>query len=903
MFSAALIRVVVNASLFVVVFFTTHDLRGEVSVRDSITGQVPDTSINSRYDSLEVDSDTLVLEADTLKKKPRKQAITDPVKYTARDSNIISISQKKVYLYGEAVVTYQDIELKADYIEFDMANKQVYACGVPDTSGNLIGNPEFKQGEEVFKSKTLMYNFDTKKGYIKELMAEQEGGYLHGETTKRHADGHIHLKKGKYTTCDQGHPHFYVGLSKAIAIPDEKIVSGPAYLIIEDIPMPVVLPFGFFPSSRTRASGILIPAYGEEVVRGFFLSNGGFYWAVNDYLDLTITTDVYSKGTWGLNVGTNYKNRYKYSGDLETRYYENISGEKGIDYSKSKDFSIRWSHRQDPKANPYRTFSANVNYSSTSFDNNHSYNMQDYLTNQKTSSISYTKSWPTRPFNLTGSLNHSQNSRDSTVNLTLPSLNFSMNRVYPFRRKEPEGKLRWYENFQINYTAGMENKISTKDSLLFTSTTFRDFENGFQHNLPFSTTIKVLKQITITPSLSYKGVLYTSQLRKSWDDSYYLETPTDTIIGRVVTDTLYGLSYAQALLPSIGTSYSPKIYGMYQFKNSRVQAIRHVITPSASISFTPDVREFMPNYYREYTYYDENQQKQITDDYSIYEGYMYGTPMPNGKSGRLNLGLRNNLEMKSIARNDTTGKPTKTKLLENFDFTTSYDPFKDSIRWSPVSFNTGTSLFKGLLDIRLNAAFNPYAVNKKGNNINTFLWEKEHKLMRLTSAGASAGLRLKSAVAKTKGETDEELTEDELNPPDEGFTDERGRPDRLVASAGYVDFDVPWSANLTYNWSYTNRFVAERQAFKGDVVQSVRGSGDVSLTKKWKVGFSSGYDFNLKKFTMTSINISRDLHCWQMSLNVVPFGDRKSYSFQINVKPGTLQDLKLDKKRNWRDNF
>lgn len=847
-------------------------------------------------------SDTITnSETDTLTKKPREQAITDPVKYSARDSNIISIREKKVYLYGDAVVTYQNIELKADYIEFDMANNQVYAYGLPDSSGVITGNPEFKQGEETFKSKSIVYNFETKKGYIKEVITEQEGGFLHGETTKRQADGHIHLKKGKYTTCDQEHPHFYIGLSKAIAIPDEKIVSGPAYMVIEDIPMPVMIPFGFFPSSKTRSSGILIPAYGEEVLRGFFLRDGGFYWAVNDYLDAIITADVYSRGTWGTNLRTNYKNRYKYSGNLETRYYENISGDKGIDYTKSKDFAIRWNHRQDPKANPYQTFSANVNFSSSSFDANHSYNMQEYLTNQKTSSISFSKSWPTRPFNFTGSFNHSQSSVNKSVDLKLPSLNFSMNRVYPFRRKEPEGKLRWYENFQINYTASLDNNLHTTDSTLFNGTTFRDFENGFKHSLPFSTTIKVLKKITITPSLTYNGVLYTSQLRKGWDADYYEETARDTIRGRVVNDTIYGMSYAQSILPSIGASYSPKIYGMYQIKNSRVQAIRHVITPSASASFTPDVRELMPEYYRTLRYFDEDKQDTVSTDYSIYDSYIYGTPMPNGKSGRLSLALRNNLEMKRLARNDTTGKATKTKILENFDFSTSYDPFKDSVRWSPVSFNTGTNLFKGLLDIKFNASFNPYAVNSRGSNTNTFLWEKEHKIARLQSASASAGLRLKSAVAKTKAGGEEQ--EEDLAAPDADFTDDINRRDNLTASAGYVDFDVPWSANLTYNWSYSNRFDTKTQSFKGEMTQSFRGSGDLSLTKKWKVGFSSGYDFSTKQFTMTSINISRDLHCWQMSLNVVPFGNRKSYSFQLNVKSSILQDLKLDKKRNWRDNY
>ncbi|NJM14916.1 MAG: LPS-assembly protein LptD [Bacteroidales bacterium] len=423
----------------------------------------------------------------------KKSAIDAPVNYKSEDSMMFDLTVKKVYLYGQAMVTYEDIELTADYIEFDMANKEVYAVGVTDSLGNERGRPVFKDDGETFEAKSIRYNFDTKRGYIREVYTQQSEGYLHSERTKRQANGEVHLKNGKYTTCDAKHPHFYIGLTKAVVIPDDKIISGPAYMVVQDIPLPLIIPFGWFPNSKQQTSGLLFPTYGEERSRGFFLRNGGWYFAINDYIDAKVTGDVYSYGGWAGALESRYKVRYKFSGSLRGSYYENSFGQPGETQTKSKDFSIGWTHSQDPKANPYQTFSASVNYSSRSYDQNQTFDQSQQLTNTKNSSISFSKRWPNKEYSLQLSTNISQNSRNKTIDLTLPSGSFSSGNFYPFRFGDVSGKPAWYEKININYSAQFQNKINTYDTLLFTpQTTLNDFDKGFRHSIPLSTNIKVL---------------------------------------------------------------------------------------------------------------------------------------------------------------------------------------------------------------------------------------------------------------------------------------------------------------------------------------------------------------------------------------------------------------------------
>ncbi len=865
-------------------------LQGQ-TVNDSlITGNQGQRRLTELSDS------TLAAVSDTTRKDSSKVVSVDsPVKYQSNDSLVFEIDSQKIYLYNQGQVNYQSIELKANYIAFDMSKNDIYAKGLPDSAGVLQGKPSFKDGGETFDSKDMTYNFKTKKGYIEAIKTEQEGGYLHSEETKRLANGNINILHGKYTTCDLDHPHFYLALTKAQSIPGKEIISGPAYVVLEDVPLPIGIPFGFFPSTRTSTSGILIPAYGEENNRGFYLREGGYYFAINDYMDLRVTGDIYSRGTWGANLSSNYRKRYKYSGNFSGRYYTNISGEKGLPtYSKSHDFSVRWSHRQDPKANPTQNFNASVDFSSTSYDKNFSQSIDNYLTNTKRSSISFTKNWPGTPFNFSGSLNHSQNSLDKSVNLNLPKLAFNMSTIYPFRSKNAKGDTKWYENIQLSYSASLDNNIKTVDSLLFTNHVWDNMNNGFQQSIPLSTNIKLLKIFNISPSINYKGVLYTHTIHKHWENNYY-DAAMDSTYPKLVTDTISGLKYGHSLYPSFSMSANPKLYGLFQFKkDSRVQAIRHVMSPSASLSLTPDVSSFMPDYYRE-VQSDTTGRKQV---YSIFNDGMYGTPSTRGRSGRVSLGLRNTLEMKMIPRNDTTGEPKKVKILENFDFNTSYDIFKDSLNWSNISFNTGTRLLNNKLSIRVSGNFDPYTYvkNSKGviTRVNEFEFLKTGRIARLTNANISLGSSFRSK-AGDKGDENSAAANQQTGMEQDQYAEDNLYPETSLGTGNYVDFSIPWSFNFSYTFNYS------RPYDKTQITQTLSFGGDLSLTPKWKIGMRSGYDFTRKKMSTTSMSIHRDLHCWEMNFTAVPFGYRQSYEFRINVKSAILKDLKWNKRKSWYD--
>jgi lipopolysaccharide assembly outer membrane protein LptD (OstA) len=832
-----------------------------------------------------VTEDTII---EAAAKKKKKSPIESEVLYHSRDSFRISIAEQKVYLYGEAKVNYQNIELTADYIVFDMTNNVVMATSLSDTMGKPTGKPVFTQGTETFQSDTLRYNFETQKGVIKYVFTQQGEGYLHSKQTKRLADGHINLKDGKYTTCDAEHPHFYIGLTKAIAIPEKKIISGPAYLVIADVPLPLVLPFGFFPNTKERSSGLIIPTYGYEQRRGLYLRNGGWYYAVNDYLDLNLMGDVYSHGTWGISASSKYVKRYKFTGNFSGQYYQNVIENETPVATKSTDYSIRWSHTQSPKANPTRSFSASVNVSSSTYDKNQSYSMTDYTTNTKSSSITFSKKWTGTPFNLAASLNHSQNNLNNSVNMNLPKVSFNMSRIYPLRFGKSSGKFKWYENIQLSYSANFENRISAKDSTLFTEKTLHNMKNGFTHSIPVTmANLKLFNLININPSLNYKGVLYGSHIEKSVPDTAFFYHGGKS---GIVVDTVRGLNYAQAVIPSISFSVNPKLYGMIQSANeeSYFMALRHVMTPSISFGFTPDVSRLMPEYYRKVKYPASVQITPEEYEYSIFEGYIYGTPMESGKSGSVSLGLNNNLEAKVRPKNDTTGTPKKIKLIENLNFAASYNPFVEDKRWSNISMTGSTRLLQNMINLRINSTFSPYALDSMGKESNLYLLKESKKLARLTRAGIDISMSLRS---KAGGKKQEEKEVPESRAPD------MLRDTEDEDYGDYVDFSVPWSLSIAYNWSYSKPGFAASKS----IVSTIRLSGDVSLTKKWKIGGNTGYDFEEKKITVTNLNIHRDLHCWEMRFAIVPFGPHKHYSFTINAKSAILRDLKYDKKKSWYD--
>jgi len=844
-----------------------------------------DTLLYSPADSVLKDT------VQTGSKKRKKSPLDAEVKYNSRDSMRISITNQNLYMYGQAKVNYQDIELTADYIEFDMSDQVVYATALSDTIEG--GDPVFTQGGETFESKKLTYNFNTEKGLIEQVVTEQGEGILHSKITKRHANAHIHVKGGKYTTCDADHPHFYLGLTKAIAIPDDKIVSGPAYMVLEDVPLPIGLPFGFFPNSRTRASGLVIPTYGEENTRGFYLRNGGWYFALGDHVDLRLLGDVYSKGTWGITAQSNYRWRYKFSGGFSFRRYVNYVDDR--EAAKSIDYSLKWNHSQDPKANPTSTFSANVDLSSTKYDERHSYNMQQYLSSTKQSSISYTKRWPGSPFNFSTSLNHSQNSNTKNVNLNLPKAAFSMSRIYPFRAKNRSGDFKIYENITTSYSANVDNRINIQDSLMFTPRMWDHMKSGFKHSIPFSVPIKIFNLMTLSPSIGYEGYVFTKYTDKYWSltDSSFQDT------------TINKITYVDKFnyVPSFSLSLDKRVYGMFQNRrqNGYVAAVRHVISPSATISYTPGREAYTPDYYK--TVYSPDGTDSTT--FSIYENEIYqppGATTGSGQRGSISLRLGNNLEMKVRPRNDTTGELKKVAILENLNFSTAFNPFKEEFKWNDVSMTGGTNILDRKIDIRFGSTFSPYALDEDEQKIDEFEFNKTGKLFRITRTNLNIGLSFRSTAG---GKSEDEETGRQVR--ETAFSSEQemeqlGTEEELHPTSGYyygdyVDFNIPWSFRFSFDWTYSK---PRKEVTVGN---TLRLSGDFSLTPKWKIGMNTGYDIIKKQLATTNINIHRDLHCWEMRFTMVPFGPRKSYSFTINAKSTLLRDLKLDKKGHWYDNY
>ncbi len=837
-----------------------------------------DTNYTPGLDSLSSDT----IRNDSVKSS-RGVLFTDIVDYKADDSIRLDVANKKMFLYKNATIKYQKTELVADYIELDMDENLAFASGIADTAGTIIGKPKFKDGAQEFECLELKYNFKTGKAFVKEIITQEGEGYIQGKLTKRMSDSIYCVKSGWYTTCDQhDHPHFYIRMSKAKLIKDKKVVSGFANLYIEDVPLPLAIPFGFFPITKKGTSGIIMPTYGEERMRGFNLKDGGYYWYINDYVDLTATGTIYTNGSWGLGLGSNYRMRYKFSGTFSFTTSHNRYSDKGLpDYSVSKDWSLRWTHAQDAKANPYSSFTASVDISSANNNYYNATNINDIADQRKQSSISWQKKWPNGPFNVTASFTHNQNSRDSSISLSLPNVNLRMSTIYPLRRKERVGQMKWYENIGLSYNAELRNNIQTKESELGESFKHmaRDWQNGFKHNIPLSTSINIVKDLSVSPSFSYTGVAYLSSIRKKdWVSDTLL--PNDGYFPD--TDTIYGLHYAHNYTASVSLAYNPTIYGMFQFKNpnSKIFAIRHVMRPSASVNYTPKMGVKRSKYYK--TYVGSNGEE---NEYSIFDGKIYGVPSGSQESGGLTLSLDNNVEMKVRNDKDTTGEEqfTKIKLLESFRLSTSYDFFRDSMKWSTIQLSARTKVFNNRVNINLTGTLDPYAINAKGQRYNKYAGG----IGRLTRVSASTGIQFSADKGKKKEEKNDKLN---------GHYDE------------YMDFEVPWSISIDYTFNLSKSYRsndapgATKPLSSNTISQIFRVNGDFSLTPKWKFGVSTGYDVQAKEVTATSFNISRDLHCWEMTFSCIPFGTHQSYNFQINVRSSLLQDLKLTKRDTWYDN-
>ncbi|MGM0624549.1 MAG: putative LPS assembly protein LptD [Bacteroidota bacterium] len=848
----------------------------------SVFGNVylPDTTeINPLADSISPDSLSAdSTKSDSIEKKSTAEGLDYPVYYHAVDSNIMYVQKKLVYLYKEAEITYDDIQLNADFIRVDLDKKEVLAYGLQDSAGNPVGKPVFKQGDETFEADTIRYNFDSKRGIIKEVTTELDGSYMHGGLTKRQQDKSIHMVDGRFTTCDLDHPHFYFKISKAKVIPDDKIVAGPAFLVLEDIPTPLGIPFGFFPNKKGATSGVVIPEYGEEQRRGFFLRNGGYYFAINDYLDLLLTGGIYSKGSWEARVATNYKVRYKMSGRLGFNYNKNVLGYSGLeDYSTNRMYKFQWKHQQDPKAHPSINFSASVDMSSSAYDRYNTYNARNRLNNTKTSSVNFSKNWPNTPFSLNLSLLHNQNARDSSVSMTLPELSFNMSRIYPLKRKEASGKQRFYEKIGVSYSMAGTNRISAHEDSIFQSS-FDQFNNGIKHNVPVNTSFKLLKHFTLSPSFTYTERWYFEETNKYYDENLY--NPEDSTYGGAVSDQQSG--FVRAWDYRAGANLSTKIYGLFEFKSDRIKALRHIITPSVAYSYLPDFSDDKYGFYEDYiseVRYNEytGQYDTVRSTYSRFEGGVFGSP-PSGGSGSVNFSLNNKLDMKVDNPDDTTRNERNIALLESFNLSTNYNIMADSLNWAPISVRGRTRI--GKLNINASSTMDPYAyytdTNGNSKRVNELEINESGKLLRLTRASISMGIGFSADNSKEDNQSHDFLY---------------GYPH------SYVDFSVPWNVNFDYSLNYNKPYQEK------SINQTVSVRGDVSLTKKWKISFHTGYDFVNKQVSYTDIEIHRDLHCWEMSLAFVPFGNNRYYSFQINVKSPLLQDLKLQKRQSWWDSI
>ncbi|PVX52257.1 hypothetical protein C7377_0564 [Balneicella halophila] len=819
----------------------------------------------------------------------KNTSFSSPIDYQATDSIKINLESEKMQMFNESQVKTQEQQINAYYIEVDIQKNLVHANYGLDTADNEIGYPVFKDRQSEYEVQKMSYNIKSKKAVVKDILTKEGEGYIRSDVSKRIAEDTFFLKDGRYTTCDNhDHPHYYIKLKKAKMIKDDKVITGPANLVIEGVPTPLGLPFGLFPLKKRYSSGIIIPSFGEEKTRGFYFRDFGYYWAINDYYDLRLNGSIYTNGSWEVNTNTTYKKRYRYNGRFNFSYAMNQFGDKGLDdYRKTKDFSLRWTHSQDSKAHPYRTLSASVNISTSENDYRNARSIENIVNSTKQSSVSYSRRWPDSPFNLSVALQHSQNRRDTTISLTLPNVSFSMQTQYPFRSKERVGELKWYDMISVSYNARLTNTIRTHEDKLFKSDLKRDWRNGFKHDIPIGASYKLAKDLTFSANVRYSAVAYINSIRKSYDP----------MLDKVVNDTIDGLQYAHNFTTNTSVSYTPKYFGMYNFKkDSKVQAIRHVLSPSLSFSYTPDLGIENDRLFRSF---DNNVSDELIR-YNILSQGVYGVPQKAMQSGYINFSLDNNIEMKVRNTDDTTSNEDlkKIKLLESFRLSTSYDVFRDSMNFSNISLSGRTSLFNNKVNVQMSGSIDPYAIDEAGVRINKFAGG----LGRLTSAGFSVGTAFNGDTFKSKGTdnntppNDVDAVNDGVIGGDEVFGD-LNDVETFNDINEYVDFDIPWSVRLDYNFQYT------KPRDKANTSQYLRLSGDVSITPKWKVSVSTGYDFSQSEVTTTSFSVFRDLHCWEMRFSAIPFGQRQSFSFHIGVKSTLLKDLKLQKRDSWYDNF
>jgi len=844
-----------------------------IILKDSLKPQEKETLNTIAKDTITTLTDTIV--------KP-KELLESIIDHTADSLIRQDVKNNKIILFDNARIKYKDIDLSAGYIEIDNNTNVVWARGVKDTLGNYTQLPVFKQGAEESSQDSIAFNFKTEKAKIWGLKTEQDGVIIRGEVTKKENDSTIFIRNIKFTTSEKDNPDYYIKTNKAKIVPNKKLVIGLSNLVIQDVPTPLFLPFAYIPLTKGSTSGFIMPTWGDNNQQGYFLQNGGYYFAINDFVDLAVLGDVYSNGSWGLRTESTYAVRYKFNGNFSFRYENLKNSIRGFDdFSETTNYNLRWSHSQDQKASPNTRFSASVNLGSSTYyrESLNEYNTNSFLNNTLSSSISFYKKFIGTPFNLSLSATHSQNTNTEQITMTLPSLQVNMDRIYPFASKSG-AKKNALQKLGVTYSLKGDNRINTTDEFFFKKEMFETAKSGIQHNSTFSTNMKLLKYFTLSPNANYKEVWYFDKINKTYN----------SVDNLVETDTLNGFNAFREY--SAGVSLSTTVYGMFNFKKGRLNSIRHVIRPSVSYGYRPDFS----------FYYDQVQQSEDANDlleYSQFDEGIYGRPS-KGLSNSLSFSLNNTFEAKVMSKDSTEVEPKKITLINNLNFSTSYNMAADSLKWSPMRVTAGTALFDKKLQLNVNATLDPYAITASGTRINTFNINNGGSLFRLTNAGLTMNYSLassKSDKQKSAGQqraqpnNSDGIFGEDLNASN-NLNDDGQSKGKSTKTAKLYKATFPWTLKLAYSLNYLN---SNRQ--QEITSNSLMFSGDIELTPKWKVGASSGYDIKNNGFSYTQLRFSRDLDSWKLNFNWVPFGSRQTYYFFIGVKSAMLSDLKYDKRQ------
>ncbi len=857
-------------------------------------------------DSLATDS----VAADSVKSK---SALDQPVEYTAKDSVTFEAGMGNANLYGESKVNYQNLELTADLITMNMDSSIVHAVGRMDSTGQMKGQPVFKQGSDEYEPEKISYNFKTRKAFIDNVYTPQGNGFMISQESKRDGEGVMYVRHGKYTTCNARHPHFYLALTRAKVRPGKDVVFGPAYLVVEDVPLPLAIPYGFFPFSKKYSSGFIMPTFGDESVRGFYLRDGGYYFAINDMIDLKLIGEIYTKGSWGLSAQSNYNKRYRFSGNFFLSYQNTVEGEKNMpDYAKSTSFKVQWTHRQDAKANPTQSFSASVNFATSNYERNNltsMYNPENYTQSTRTSSVSYQKTFSDIGLTLSGSFNLSQNMRDSSLSMTLPSLDISLARFYPFKRKKMAGEERWYEKIALSYTGSISNSINTKEDQLLKSNLIKDWRNGMRHSIPISATFNLFNYINISPQFNFTDRMYTHKVMKHWDQEKQKE----------VNDTVWG--FQNVYNYDMSVSATTKLYGFYTpLFGKKIQTIRHVFTPTVSFNYAPDFGAQRFGYYTSYVKTDA-EGNVSTVNYSPYSGSLYGVP-GQGKTGSISMDIANNIEMKIRTDNDSL---KKISLIDELGASLSYNMAAESKPWSDLSMRVRIKT-PWNYTFSMNAVFATYAYqfdeNGKvyvgdrtewsygrfgrfqGMSQNLSYTFSNETFKKLFGWGKSEDKQGSGDTDDASDNTANEVGDTNVDPDLKKSQQPAGEPsgqDAEVDEDGYLKFKLPWSFTVSYGVTMAENTSAQikvkRMRYPYKLTHTLNFSGNIRISDGWNLSYSSGYDFNYHRLSMTTASISRDLHCFSMSASVV-LSPYTSYNFTFQANASELADVLRWKKQS-----